>query len=175
VTGQPSSKGDSFHFDVSSLAADGKVAVAILPASATDRVVFDKPGADSLAVTLPAASTPAPAPSPDAGSAVLDTGSTGAAPSPTVDTSAGLPADLSQSSLPASAAPAPATAAVPQVAAPAAAAPATPAVAAAPAPGGSGGGNKTSPALIALAVGGFLLAAALWAFAGSSAERSLPT
>jgi hypothetical protein len=48
ATASASSDGSSYTFDVGSLAGDGTLAVAIIPTAATDRVVFDKPGPDSL-------------------------------------------------------------------------------------------------------------------------------
>jgi hypothetical protein len=50
-TAGPSADGTSYHFQVASLVAGDNLAVAILPTTATDRVVFDEPGASSLTVT----------------------------------------------------------------------------------------------------------------------------
>ena len=62
------SDGSNVTFDVATLAADGRVAVAIVPTMATDRVAFAKPTDSSLATTAsPAAGTPsnaAPLPAP---------------------------------------------------------------------------------------------------------------
>jgi hypothetical protein len=173
-TGKPSSGGDSYHFDVSALVTSGTLAVAILPASATDRIVFSKPGNDSLAVTQPVAAVPA---ATDGGTAADTNQPSVAAPptSPSLETSAALPTDVAQSSLPVTSAPTGAAASIPQVAGPAPAVQSSAATAGTPtaatASRGSGGG-KTGPALVALAVGGLLLAAALWAYAGRSAPPS---
>ena len=48
ATAQPS--GTSYRFDVAPLVSGGALTVAILPTNITDRVVFDQPGADSLAL-----------------------------------------------------------------------------------------------------------------------------
>ena len=50
ATSQASSSGGSFKFDISKFASTEDLAVAILPTSPTDRVVFDQPTASSLAV-----------------------------------------------------------------------------------------------------------------------------
>jgi hypothetical protein len=43
--------GDHVTMDVSGLAASGELNVAIVPANATDRLAFDKPGADALTLS----------------------------------------------------------------------------------------------------------------------------
>ena len=50
VTAQPASSGDTYRFQVSSLVADGALAVAVLPTAPTDRVVLSKPDDGSLPV-----------------------------------------------------------------------------------------------------------------------------
>ncbi|HET9732307.1 MAG TPA: hypothetical protein VFP54_06480 [Acidimicrobiales bacterium] len=84
----PSANGARYTFDVAPLAADGTLAVALLPTSPTDRVVLDSPDASSLAVTgspvTPVAQGP-PAPAPGGSAAVAAPAgsvSSGAAPSP---------------------------------------------------------------------------------------------
>ena len=57
ATAAPSDDGAAYRFDVAELAADGKLAVAILPTAATDRVVLDPPTVDSLATTRSAGDT----------------------------------------------------------------------------------------------------------------------
>jgi hypothetical protein len=56
VTGSPSDDGKQYQFDVASLAADGALAVAILPTTETDRVVLAAPDKNSLTIipALPA-------------------------------------------------------------------------------------------------------------------------
>jgi hypothetical protein len=53
VTAQPTSSGNTYEFDVSSLVNDGALAVAILPTSPMDRVALAAPDANSLAITTP--------------------------------------------------------------------------------------------------------------------------
>lgn len=53
VTTQPSSSGNTYEFDVSSLVNDGALAVAILPTSPMDRVALAAPDSNSLAITTP--------------------------------------------------------------------------------------------------------------------------
>ena len=57
VSAAPNAAGSTYKFQVSQLVTDGSLAVAILPTSPTDRVVFDQPDANSLAVQSPAASS----------------------------------------------------------------------------------------------------------------------
>lgn len=56
LTGGASSSGGSYSFNVSALVTDGALAVAILPTTPTDRVVFAPPGADSLQIQQTAGS-----------------------------------------------------------------------------------------------------------------------
>src|SRR5439155_26590578 len=66
VTASPDKSGNTYAFSAGSLAAQGVLAVAILPTDPTTRVVFSQPGPSSLAVTAPASapladtSTPPP-------------------------------------------------------------------------------------------------------------------
>lgn len=48
TSGDPSEDGKTYTFDVAALASSETLAVAILPTAPSDRVVFSKPGADSL-------------------------------------------------------------------------------------------------------------------------------
>lgn len=50
LTGGASSSGGSYSFNVSALVTDGALALAILPTTPTDRVVFAPPGAESLQI-----------------------------------------------------------------------------------------------------------------------------
>jgi hypothetical protein len=60
ATAGPSADGTSYRFEVAPLVTDGNLAVAILPTTATDRVVFDQPDSKSLMVTAgPTPSNPA--------------------------------------------------------------------------------------------------------------------
>jgi len=82
------SDGSNVTFDVGSLAADGRVAVAIVPTMATDRVAFAKPTDSSLATTAsPTAGTPngaallpAPLPAMAPAPALASNGTSTAAP-----------------------------------------------------------------------------------------------
>lgn len=53
VTSASGSSGTSYQFDVSSLVSNATLAVAILPTAPTDRVVFNAPDTNSLAVPSP--------------------------------------------------------------------------------------------------------------------------
>ncbi len=70
VTAAPNAAGSTYQFEVSQLVTAGSLAVAILPTQPSDRVVFDQPDANSLAVQSPAASSepqtqsPSPGPTP---------------------------------------------------------------------------------------------------------------
>ena len=56
VTASPADDGTTYTFDVVALVSFGALAVAVLPTTPSDRVVFAKPGPDSL-VTTPAPTT----------------------------------------------------------------------------------------------------------------------
>ncbi len=57
VTASASSNGTSYQFDASSLVSNGTLAVAVLPTSPSDRVVFNAPDSNSLAVQAAAISS----------------------------------------------------------------------------------------------------------------------
>lgn len=57
VTASASSNGTSYQFDASSLVSNGTLAVAVLPTSPTDRVVFNAPDSNSLAAQAPTTSS----------------------------------------------------------------------------------------------------------------------
>ena len=67
VSAGPDSEGSGYQFQVSSFVSDGSLAVAILPTGLTDRVVFDQPDANSLAVQSPPAGAPTQTQSPSPG------------------------------------------------------------------------------------------------------------
>lgn len=96
TTAQPAAGGGSYQFSVGSLATNSVLAIAILPTSPSDRVVFDPPSAQSLAVSASgggAASsdfTPGQAFSGQAGTS----GSTGAGSSVTALNGVSAPAAL---------------------------------------------------------------------------------
>jgi hypothetical protein len=167
VTAAPAGGGTTYTFDgVGALARNGSLAVAIVPAAATDRVVLATPGPDSLAtrpVATPAASPGAGATtngSPDTTSASFDSGSF-AEPAAAPD---GPPVDLGT----VAAAPAPGADAA--AAAPTAPRPtgttAAPGAAAKPAKGSAGGGFPRG----ALAAGAAVLAGGLWFSAGRARD-----
>jgi hypothetical protein len=95
ATAGPSADGTSYRFEVAPLVTDGNLAVAILPTTATDRVVFDQPDSKSLMVTAgPTPSNPAES-TPDA---VTDVG----APAEGASSLAGsdlLPADANPAAI----------------------------------------------------------------------------
>lgn len=160
ATASPSADGKTYAFSVSSLVSNGSLAVAIVPTTSSERVVFSNPGASSLPVTQPIEQPPppansapgpasSPAPMPPAGGASL----------------AGAPPVGSGSSLPGPATTAPA----PQVAP-------SPTPTTTPQPGGfaaastTSGPGKASPTAVGLTLGGVAVAAALWAYAGRNKE-----
>jgi hypothetical protein len=85
VSAVPNSQGSAYQFNVSGLVTEGTLAVAILPVSATDRVVFSQPGDASLDVQLGAAGQSTQAP-------IL---SSGVAPNPGFATPQYVPTPLS--------------------------------------------------------------------------------
>lgn len=91
VTSGASSSGGSYTFKVSALVSDGALAVAILPTTPTDRVVFSQPGSNSLAVQSGSSSSPAAVGGSDGsfGSTGSATGSPVGAPSGTSGGSVG--------------------------------------------------------------------------------------
>jgi hypothetical protein len=151
--------GDHVTMDVSGLAASGELNVAIVPANATDRLAFHKPGADALAVRDV---TGGVAPGAAADSADLFDTAT-AAPAPTFDV-APLPAPtFDVVPLPAPT-PAQATASRPPSATERAAAAAAVALGATP----YGGARPLAVALLLGAAGAAVL---LWLGAGVRAAR----
>ena len=64
VTASPTADGSSYEFDVTGLHALGTLAVAVLPAGATDRVVRTRPGPEALQTTPGATGGPALPPDP---------------------------------------------------------------------------------------------------------------
>jgi hypothetical protein len=169
TTAQPVSGGGSYQFNVSSFVADGALAVAILPTSPSDRVVFIAPGGDSLAV---------------------QPGTTSGLGPPTAQdtTSAGGSVATSQSASPGSSGFGPSTA--PAASAPtlggAAVSPNPPALAAAPgqnmsqnpaalepATNSSSHGGGANPAAVGAVLAGWLLGGGLWLLAGHSAAKAV--
>jgi hypothetical protein len=57
VTAAPESSGSAYQFKVSGFESNGMLAIAILPTSATDRVVFSAPSDSSLSVSQPTSTT----------------------------------------------------------------------------------------------------------------------
>jgi hypothetical protein len=163
VSAGPDSEGSGYQFQVSSFVSDGSLAVAILPTGLTDRVVFDQPDANSLAVQSPPASAPSPTQSP----------SSGVTPNPTAGTpipgATALPT-LGISDFGATPNPAPGAGAAASTgsAPPAAAAPAQ----ASPRPYAAIPvfrtleGDNASPLMVALVVAGLSVGGALWLISG---------
>ena len=88
VTAGPSSSGKTYQFNLTGLGASKSVAIAVLPTSPTDRVVLDKPNADSLTIGQSAVDT-TPAPAVTDPSAAVSPPSSGSAPTgPSADTPA---------------------------------------------------------------------------------------
>jgi hypothetical protein len=168
LTASPSDDGKTDQFNVASLAADGALAVAILPATETDRVVLAAPDKNSLTI-IPALPSGEP-------TATTSSSGTGAAATPAPDNT--------DSSASGSAAPPPSTANVPslpeatqpaqtgndpapQVATPQPSAPTSGFQPSAFAPSTS----RTRPVAVILVIATVLLGAALWEAAGRSATR----
>ncbi len=158
VSAAPNAAGSAYAFAVSQLVTDGSLAVAILPTSPTDRVVFDQPDADSLALQSPPASSLPLTQSPS--------------PGPTPISATGIPIPealptfgISQFGITPSPAPA---------AAPPAPAPPTPSTTAAASPRtysaipafGVFNGDDASPLTVALVLAGLSGGAALWFITG---------
>lgn len=168
LTASPSDDGKTYQFNVASLAADGALAVAILPVTETDRVVLAAPDKNSLTI-IPALPSGEPT--------AATSGGTGAAATP--------PSDNTGSSANGSAAPPPSTANVPslpeatqtaetvndpapQVATPQPSAPTSAFQPSAFAPSTS----RTRPVAVILVIATVLIGAALWEAAGRSATRA---
>ena len=58
VSTTPESDGSGYRFNVAGMESNGSLAIAILPTSQTDRVVFSQPQATSLSMMQPGSSTP---------------------------------------------------------------------------------------------------------------------
>jgi hypothetical protein len=161
VKAAPNSAGSAYEFKISPFVANGSLAVAILPTSPTDRVVFDQPDANSLdSPTSPAGSSEQ---SPSLG--VTSTAADGGAP---------IPASIPLLSLGATAfglTPEPALSGAPATSG--GAAPAAP-VPAAAAPRSSSAlptlgvlsDDRANPLTVALVLAGFSGGAALWFLTG---------
>ena len=177
TTAAPSASGNSYKFDVSKFATGGDLALAVLPTSPTDRVVFSQPDANSLAVA------------PGGG---VSGGFNPQASSAPVGSSVGSPSSSSSS---AQAAPAASTAspaasaASPDSAAPAIAGTPTASSSAAPSStiSSTGAGNSATntsftspsstsdnakPLAVALIIVAFIVGATTWLAAGRAAARS---
>jgi hypothetical protein len=168
ATAQPSADGTSYTFDAGKVADGTTLAVAILPTTATDRVVLSKPDSTSLATTAaaggssapPAFSGPAPAAGTGGGSGTAGTGT------------AGTPQLQSGGTLDAPPAAAPVDVPGPAVAS-AVAQPAQSAAAIAPVAlaGSRSESHSGRTALIVLAA--LAVAAVLWSAAGASATSGV--
>jgi hypothetical protein len=162
ATAQPSADGTAYTFDAGKVADGTTVAVAILPTTATDRVVLSKPGGTSLVTTAAASDSSAPPafsePTPAAGTGT----GTGTAGTPQLQSGGTL--DAPPAAAPVDV-PGPAVAsAVPEPAQSAVAAP----VALAASRSESHSGRTALIVLAALAV-----AAVLWSAAGASATSGI--
>jgi hypothetical protein len=158
VSAAPNAAGSAYAFQVSQLVSDGSLAVAILPTNPTDRVVFDQPDANSLAVQSPPVSSLPQTQSPSPGATPI---SATEIPIPEALPTFGISQFGPQPSpSPAAAPPAPAP---PTPSAPAQASSRT--YSAIPAFGVFNGDNA-SPLTVALVVAGLSGGAALWFMTG---------
>jgi hypothetical protein len=169
TTAKPAPGGGSYQFNVSSFVTDGALAVAILPSSPSDRVVFSKPGGDSLMVQPATTSGPVAPAAQDTTPAA--TTSPAGSPGPVALSPSSAPASLGPA-LGGSAvgASAPALATEPGQNA-ASAAPQTPAALQTTTNSSSHGG--ANPAAVGALLAGLLLAGGLWLFAGRAAARAV--
>jgi hypothetical protein len=172
TTAQPASSGASYHFNVSSFVTDGALAVAILPTSPSDRVVFSQPGGDSLMVqpgTIPGPGTPAAQDTTPAGGAATTSraGSPGAAALGPSSAPAALAPTLGGSA----AGPSAPALATPPGQNSASAAPQTPTALQTTTNSSSHGGGP-NPAAVGALLAGLLLAGGLWLFAGHTATQA---
>jgi hypothetical protein len=165
ATGAPSKDGNTYAFSVSNLVTSGALAVAILPTTSSDRVVFSKPGTSSLPVTQSVAggtpppfdSAPAPANNP---APLAPAGGASLAAAPPGQSGPSLPGPATTPPQPQVApSPAPTTTPLPN---------GFTAASTGPGPG------KSSPAAVGLTLGGVAVAAALWAYAGRNKEQAAP-
>jgi hypothetical protein len=164
TTAKASSSGDSFAFDVSKLASNGVLALAIVPTSATDRVVFSQPSATSLAVTQSTTTTSNTAPASAAGNTGTAPGSaagnTGSATSPTF----GNPSSSFSTPEPLATTPSSTPTATSQPVSQAIAPPPLPALSTL---------SQANPIEVILVLIGLTAAAVFWAAAGREKESSL--
>jgi hypothetical protein len=176
-TAHASASGSSFQFNVSTLASNGILAVALLPTAPTDRVVFNQAGADSLTVAEVTTATTTGGFGP--GNAVATAPIPPSPPNLSPSTAVGAPSTTGASASPAGAVGQPATQ-TPSLANP----PTTPTRPTTPitqnlnqtqsalpiaVSHGTGGGNLTS---VILALAGLAVAATLWASAGRTTRPS---
>lgn len=163
VSAGPDSEGSGYQFQVSSFASDGSLAVAILPTGLTDRVVFNQPDANSLAVQSPPAGAPSQTQSPSPGVTSNPTSGT-PIPEATAIPTLGI-SDFGATPNPAPGVGAPAStgSAPPAAAAPAQASPRS--YAAIPVFRTLAGDNA-SPLMVALVVAGLSGGGALWLITG---------
>jgi hypothetical protein len=170
VTAAPESSGSAYQFNVAGLESNGTLAVAILPTSATDRVVFSAPSDSSLTVSQPTApSTPTTtlaAPTTQPGASALPPGSGATFPSVTGNSGSGSSTFVPSGGFSTGASPTPA---VTPTTAPVAQGAAAPGAHAANAQSlgsfASVTDNASAPA-VALVLAGLSGGAALWAYAG---------
>ena len=161
-TGPNTAGTTTYQFKVSDLVTDGSLAVAILPASPTERVVLDQPDTNSLAEQAAPASSVPPLPSSSAGVTPTSAGGT---PIPQALPSFGIspfgPSPIPFSA-PAAGAPAPAASSAPAGSAPAQASPRP--LSSIPTFGVLN--DAASPLTVALVLAGLSGGAALWFLAG---------
>lgn len=178
VTAQASSSGSSFAFNLSRLPSTGDLAVAILPTSPTDRVVFAQPASTSLAVQPGGASStgtafqPSASSAPVASSAPSGASSSGAQPSSSAS-QGGATALPGVSAAPSSSSPAIAGTPASGNGAPAnsSSAPSSSGAATSFVPASSGSDNA-KPLAVALIIVAFIVGATTWLAAGRAAARA---
>jgi hypothetical protein len=153
VTAAADTTGNTYKFNVANLLTNGTLAVAILPTQPTNRVVFNKPTTSSLEVTAPT----------DAGATTDFTAPVEPPASDTPATQDPNTAALSAAQPPSAPLTTATTPPAPEVA------PSPTAAAAqnfAPAAASSKDKSKSTPAGVGLTIGGLIVAATFWTYAG---------
>lgn len=158
---EPADDGSSYHFELSTLAGDGVLAIAILPLRPADRVVFSKPSPNAVDVTPPAGGAPGTS---DAASSAIDGDQLSGGSYSSFSQSPSLVSGADQTIGPGSSAPV--------LASPPNTRQSASAGRVAPASSPSHDADRPEPAALAVIVAACLLAVALWTASGALATRS---
>lgn len=166
VTASASSNGTSYQFDASSLVSNGTLAVAVLPTSPSDRVVFNAPDSNSLAVQAPSTS------SGDTSSGDASTALGGASGAVSIPSSGGVSSPGGSFSVPASGG---STAATPSSSSPVSQShSSSPGQSLQAFPAFDTSSQGAAPLAVALVAIGLIGGAALWIYAGRRRPDEIP-